>query len=558
MSGLSTKPAKLIYDDAAHAYYVDGKRWSGASNYGGQIENQSALINWGKRQAAKGVALDDKLRQQILLHLDDDAKLDRLAEQALTAAGANATRDRGSEIHRITEQHDKGALLLLTDDMRDIVTRWQDILAAHDITLDADYVERIVVAPEFKVCGTFDRLAVHRGRRVVLDLKTGKPTKYRHTMCVQLALLANAEWITHSGYTHGEKTTFTQFDPMPEVDTEVGLIVSMPSDGSPPAVYELPLAEGLRAARLAKEAKEWTSKTIGVVLSVSVASARDDSCGTDAAPSRTAQLGHTSGAASAGQSTTSAPSPAECAASTATPPPTSSPTSNGQESQHATTSPIVDDDATRAWLSARLAQVKANPKAYQDTLSTWIGSDIPSWDQCTADDYEAVEGLLDLAERIYELPFIPRPQAPHADIPEPVAHTVPDEGATLGKDAYETFRLELLAEEPNVRAQFFAWVDEMGKASKPLNLGQQTTERRMMIAQALRLWAKVGDDELLRAALALVLGDDAVQPAFTTGKIVATLSTAEADAVARVASSLDGGRVAADYSAGVCRLKEVA
>lgn len=560
---MTTPPTKLVYNDNLHAYHVDGKRWSGASNYGGQIENQSALISWGKREALKGVALDEKLRQQVLLNLDDKAKLDRLAEQALTVAGANSTRDRGSEIHRITEQHDKGALLLLTDDMRDIVARWQDVLAAHDITIDPDYVERIVVAPEFKVCGTFDRLAIHRGRRVVLDLKTGKPSRYRHSMCVQLALLANAEWITHSGYTHGEKTTFTQFDPMPEVDREVGLIVSMPSGGSPPAVYELPLDEGLRAARLAKEAREWTSKTIGVALQKSESALSVDVG--SSFPTLSGATNSTDGDASTGGrvATTSAigtveTDTTECAASTATQPPTSSPTSNGQASQPATTSPNADDDETRAWLSERIAQVKTSSAATTMLQTNWTGNGLPKWTDCGPEHYADLEAMLDLVEKFCELPFIPRPQPPHADIPEPVARAVPDEGATLDKDAYETFRLELLAEEPSVRGQFFAWVEEMGKASKPLNLGQQTTERRMAIAQALRLWAKVGDDELLRAALALVLGDDAVQPAFSTGKIVATLSTVDAQRLRRAAYALDGGMLAADYESGVCRLKEVA
>lgn len=44
------KPTKLIYNDKAHSYYVDGQRWPGMSNYGGQIENQSNLIPLYQRE----------------------------------------------------------------------------------------------------------------------------------------------------------------------------------------------------------------------------------------------------------------------------------------------------------------------------------------------------------------------------------------------------------------------------------------------------------------------------------------------------------------------------
>lgn len=351
---MTDRPTKLIYDDAAHTYHLDGKRWPGASNYGGQIENQHNLIMWGKRQAARGVALDEQVRQQILLHLDDDAKLDRLAEQALTAAGANRSRDRGSEIHRITEQHDKGLLPVLTPDMVDVVKRWQDVLADHDITLDPDYVERIVVFPEFRVCGTFDRLAWHRGRRVVLDLKTGKRSKFMHGMCVQLALLANAPWITHSGFQHGEKTTFTQFDEMPEVDLECGLIVSMPSDGTTPVVYEMPLTAGIHAARIAKAAKAWTSSSVGHMLT------KESRCdGTDA-----------TGAATNSPAASSGSSPATTGVATA-----SSANGDADSTQTATDDPfhgLVTGDKA-AWLDGgnpRVSPKRSNLDITAGTATT--------------------------------------------------------------------------------------------------------------------------------------------------------------------------------------------
>jgi hypothetical protein len=264
-----TPPGKLTFTRRAHTYSVDGRRWSGASNWGKRIEDNTALSAWRAREAVRGVALDDRLRQAVLL-ADGRDELDDIVEQALQAAGANSNRDRGTEIHRITELADLGKLAGVTDDIAATAQRWRDTLNRAGIELLPGHVEQIVLIPEMQVCGTFDRLARWQGETVVLDLKTGTSgAKYAHSMAVQLALLAHADWITDGdGVRNDDRTTWTTFQAFRElgVSTDVGLIVAMPSDGSDISVHTLDLDAGWDAARLAHRAKQWTASTPAAVV----------------------------------------------------------------------------------------------------------------------------------------------------------------------------------------------------------------------------------------------------------------------------------------------------
>jgi hypothetical protein len=554
-----TKPTKLIYDDKLHAYWLDGKRVPGMSNYGGQIENQTPLIEWKAREAAKGVALDDTLRQSVLLNLDDKAKLSNIVEQALTVSKANRSRDRGSEIHRITEQHDKGKLPVLTPDMQAIIATWEQVLEQHGIEVLTDHVERIVVHPEFKVCGTFDRIARYNGRLVVLDLKTGRPTKYRHTMCVQLALLASAPWITRDGIVHGEKVTFTEFDPMPEVDQEIGLIVSMPSDGSEPAVYELPLADGLRAARLAKEAKEWTSKEVGRVLvssatSVAGIASETRSVGRASSGSGTASTAPTAPSIASSDPFTNIATQEKAAwltvASTATPSSASDPATGGETPGAAKT----PHDAQRAELQRRIDRVKRNELATADLTLWW--TKLPKWADCGPEHYADVAAMLDDIEALHEFPFDP----PVVKLPELPPEPEPPTPVTVDPDAVAA-ALAAVAALTGPAAAFWNAIAngivDAGGSIDPRKGPEVDRPRRLEVLRAVLAWCEHHDEDVLRAALALCLGDDAVQPAFSTGALLASLKIGEATALRKVALGY-GTEFEDDMTTGELRLRRVA
>lgn len=234
--------------------------------------------------------------------------------------------------------------------------------------------------------------------------------------------------------------------------------------------------------------------------------------------------------------------------------------SDGAASTAATTSPPAEPDK-RTWLLQRLEVVKANPAAEQLLGAQWRASLLPPMGKATTEHFAEIERLLDDVERAYKLPFNPEPQPPTPE-PAPAARVVPaerDEGPDMEPadiDALRRARDELTAEGR-------AFVDAMACACRDagvsVSLARRPSRWRFVIARTLMAWATVADEELFRAGLALVLGDDAVQPAFTTGALLAGLTVEESEQLVLVAYALSAGHMAAAYDDdGRCELRRVA
>ena len=222
----------LRFNRRQHAYFVKlyeeskAMRWSGASNWGKQIESTNNLERWKVVSVLTGAANEPQLLRKFA-HANERDEQDDVIEQLLTAAKANEGRDFGSDAHRVTERADKGLDVLEDEWSVNILAKWRGALEAADIRIEPSLVERIVVVPSMRVCGTFDRLAWYKDELHVIDLKTGSSAlRYPHSMTVQLALLARAEWITDGeGERKGDSVTWTTFARPPQVNKERGLIV---------------------------------------------------------------------------------------------------------------------------------------------------------------------------------------------------------------------------------------------------------------------------------------------------------------------------------------------
>jgi hypothetical protein len=254
----------LSFSRRLHRYDVklagnSSKRWSGASSWGKQIEDQSALGNWKARTIAVGAARAPHLITDYQLANSRDEQ-DEIIEALLKVGGGSDASDLGSRMHRVTEQHDMGVLGASLDPLvATTVQRWERALDLAGISVVGDHVERIVINTRLGCCATFDRLAWWNDRLVVVDLKTGS-MKYPHSMAVQLAIIANAEWITvGEPEIRGDKAIWTSFEPTPNIDKDDGLIVHLPA-ATPDkvAVWVLDLEDGWDAAVLAHQARLWT------------------------------------------------------------------------------------------------------------------------------------------------------------------------------------------------------------------------------------------------------------------------------------------------------------
>jgi hypothetical protein len=185
----------------------------------------------------------------------------------------------------------------------------------------------------------------------------------------------------------------------------------------------------------------------------------------------------------------------------------------------------------------------------------WTDNSIPAWAECGPELFDTVATMLDVVERWHELPFIAGPDQRPDLPPEPQARPLPDEGRTLTREDYEAFakRVNDHSTPADARAQFFAYVEQMAKASKPLNLGQQTTERRLAIAEAMLAWAMVDDEAAMRIGMAVVLGDDRVQPGFGTGALLGALELDEARGLRAIAERIGRDEKFVDREAGEVR-----
>jgi hypothetical protein len=155
------------------------------------------LHKYGKRMALVGDTLMDPADLSKVEFLDpeepDDKKvLDRLAEKALTVAGAHKKRTRGSLLHKLSEYVDRDEPLpdkVLVDgewmevtvqDVRDMDEYRRETRGA-GLFLKS-HIERPTVHDELKIAGTPDRLGFYEGLdpdgevagHLIVDLKTGR------------------------------------------------------------------------------------------------------------------------------------------------------------------------------------------------------------------------------------------------------------------------------------------------------------------------------------------------------------------------------------------------
>ncbi|MEU7670507.1 hypothetical protein [Streptomyces huasconensis] len=256
------------------------------------IEDKSALTAWGKRMTLLGTARDPKLLDQ-MKYLNPEtregkATLDELAERAITAAGANAKRERGTHLHALSELVDQGKELPPGTHPSDIA----DMEAYRTATACFDVVamEQFVVVDELGVGGTFDRLLHYAGPGpdgrhiegpIIGDLKTGSVQYGGVKMAAQLAVYSRGELYDHTTFPVDTRDAgalaawkkrdvpadlaATAYSHVPGVNQEWGVIIHLPAGESRCTLYWADLRVGWQAARLALDIRR-TRSTKGALV----------------------------------------------------------------------------------------------------------------------------------------------------------------------------------------------------------------------------------------------------------------------------------------------------
>jgi hypothetical protein len=500
---------KLTYNDRQHAYWLDGKRCKSVTAVAKVPEDTNGLTNWIKRQIVTGMALTPRLVENAAAHHQDREQLDAIAEEAMAAAGANDKAARGTAAHRITESHDTGAFVVDTSLSAQVLAHWPTLLARHGLEVVPELIERVVVHPEHRIAGRFDRIVrCPDGALRVLDLKTGdKAVRYPHSMAVQLALYANAPLFAVMNEAGTEATEFddTQhFDP--RIDWHKGYVVHLPAEGEP-RVYEVDLEAG------------WQCFT-EVILPTYRWRERKDLV----APAMAAD-----GLPSAPEFDVDPPDPAQ-----------------------------------RSELARRIDGLRSIDGGIDRLAAYWpVGvATLKNSDAHTAEELDAIAAAVQRAEIAVEAPIDPPPSdpaPPAVEAPEaPAWKATPCPEGDEAPEACAALRDRLATLTPEQLVVIGALIAEATAAGVDFRPSMNPSVRRFelgRLAFAIALHLD-GDADLTRAALALAWGVE--PPPAPLGALVGACTVAQAQAAVEAIDAVSAGSLAAHFDGDTLTLRPVA
>lgn len=235
--------------------------WTRATTFAKTLADTFALTQWGERMVAKGIGLrPDLYALACSVSVEDKDTLTKVATQAKDAAASAAGANLGTALHSFTEALDRGESPVVPNPWADDVRAYGTAMKTARLVVAPHLIERIVVIPQFKVAGCFDRLLYHdqwvpdtAATAKVGDLKTAKRVDYSWTeIAIQLALYAHGAAIW-------DAVTRT-YQPMPAVDQDIAIVMHLPVGRAQCDLYEVNIAFGWEAATLCHQVRKWRNR----------------------------------------------------------------------------------------------------------------------------------------------------------------------------------------------------------------------------------------------------------------------------------------------------------
>lgn len=224
--------------------------WTRATTVAKTLDDATNLTAWAKRMAARGVAAKPHLVAGILAAGEDRRRLDALVEEAMAAAGANDRRELGTALHRILERVDTGDIdpaSLPAEHGGADAAAYRAALAAHGLEVVHELCEVVLLNAPMEVAGTADRiLRCSDGRLIVADIKTGGFIGWLG-FATQLAIYATS--------THLFDVATGTLSPMPEVRTDVALVLHVEAGTGRCDIHAVSVPAGHDAALMALEVR---------------------------------------------------------------------------------------------------------------------------------------------------------------------------------------------------------------------------------------------------------------------------------------------------------------
>lgn len=245
------------------------------TNLVGAFEETRALNVWEQAMALCGLALSLELHEELVLlvraAIVDGVILERLREypdlidtlagrphdagesiigRAKRLAGASIAAQKGTNRHTAWEYRGETGELIGTQEIDDHVLLTESLLREAGLERVPGLSERVVRNMEVHAVGKFDDILLSQrtGRLLMSDLKTKARAFFSWmTVDAQEATYATSDWMLTKDR--------QSYEPGPRalgVDQTEGVILHVPSDGSPAYLRRADLTAGWRVAKLAR------------------------------------------------------------------------------------------------------------------------------------------------------------------------------------------------------------------------------------------------------------------------------------------------------------------
>ena len=213
------------------------------SNLIKKAEDTYHLELWKQRNVVAGLVASPELfdAAQGLDVRGDKTELNRIAAEAMDAAGSNKMSDEGTRLHKSTEIADfaGGSLAGVPERHRTKIALYLGALRDYGLTVLPGMIERFTVSERYGVAGTFDRLCAWQSfGNVIVDLKTGDDLDLSFPS-ISAQLECYQDGVNNAGVFDGQR-----YDNRGKVRTDVGLVIHLPSTRDEVSVYRIKLAKG--------------------------------------------------------------------------------------------------------------------------------------------------------------------------------------------------------------------------------------------------------------------------------------------------------------------------
>ncbi len=235
------------------------KAYTRCTTFVGGLEDTYKLSQWQQRHVALGLAMQPQLVKAVDAARDDRDELDRLCEDAKEAAGANDASRRGTAMHTLTEQADRGEVIEAGEWPDDYLP---DLAAYLDATsvLEAVSIEQFSVLDAQGIGGTPDRVVRYQGQRYIADLKTGSIDFGTLKIAAQLAVYARSHtYDVPASNALGDVATHEQATALRGLhgaSLEKGIVIHLPAGEATCTLYWVDLLLGWRAVLVGRDVRE--------------------------------------------------------------------------------------------------------------------------------------------------------------------------------------------------------------------------------------------------------------------------------------------------------------